>query len=47
MGTVVSTPVVECHCAVKELVIFSVSKNEDKFMLSIQASAPCVLQFLM
>jgi len=39
MGRVLSIPTVECHCVVKELMICSISKNEDKFMLSIQASA--------
>jgi len=40
MGRVVSIPMVECHCIVKELMICFISKNEDKFMFSIQASAP-------
>jgi len=40
MDRVVSIPVIECHCVVKELMIYSISNNEDKFMLSIQASTP-------
>ena len=40
MGRVVSIPVVEYHCVVKELMICSIRKNEDKFMFSIQAIAP-------